>query len=107
MDTFYIDDPTLAFINCVYWDLVVIFWNANSFCLVNGGTQLFTCAEYVSLAMAKVWAGKADLPCTAELWHRYDEVVIDRGGYGKQFQFLGAERTKGKFHSHIFTFSKF
>jgi hypothetical protein len=52
-------------------------------------------AEYLSLAMAKVWAGKADLPSTTELWRRYDKVVKDRGGYGKDFQYLDAELMKG------------
>ena len=64
--------------------------------LVNVGMQSFVYAEFLSLAMAKVWGGKADLPNTAELWRRYDEVVKDRGGYGKHFQFLGTERTRGR-----------
>jgi len=74
MDTFYIDDPTLGFIN------------------INTGKYSFTYPEYLSLAMAKVWAGKADLPCTAELWRRYDKVVKDRDGYSKVFQFLDPDR---------------
>ena len=57
--------------------------------------QSFIYAEYLSLAMVKVWAGKADLPNTTELWRRYDKVVKDRDGYRKNFQFLGPERTKG------------
>ena len=69
--------------------------------LVNTGMQTFTYSEYLSIAMAKVWSGKADLPSTTELWRRYDKVVKDRGGYGKQFQFLGAERTKGRFKKFL------
>jgi hypothetical protein len=69
--------------------------------------QLFTFAEYLSLAMAKVWAGKADLPSTTELWRRYDEAVKDRGGYGKHFQFLGTEGAKGKFRFLTFSFFEF
>jgi len=76
MDTFYIDDPTLAFVN------------------VNIGRYSFTYPEYISLAIAKVWAGKADLPCTAELWRRYDKVVKDRDGYSKNFQKLDGDRMK-------------
>ena len=38
--------------------------------LVNGGTQMFTYADYISFAAATVWAGKADLPSTIELWRR-------------------------------------
>ena len=71
--------------------------------LVNKGIQAFTYAEYLSFAMAKVWAGKADLPSTTELWRRYDKVAKDRGGYGKDFQTLGPKRTEGKILvSHLF-----
>ena len=94
MDTFYIDDPTLAFINGVYWNLVPISGMLTVY-LVNSGPYAFTFAEYLSLAIAKVWAGKADLPNTTELWRRYDKSVKDRGGYGKVFQFLDAKQMKG------------
>jgi hypothetical protein len=103
LDTFYIDDPTLAFINSVYWDPVFIISKLTVF-LVNIGMQSFTYAEYLLLAMAKVWAGKADLPNTTELWRRYDKVVKDRGGYRKKFQSLGPEGTKG---SLVLAFSLF
>ena len=63
---------------------------------VNFGMQSFVYAEFLSLAIPKVWAGKADFPSTTELWRRYDEVVKDRGGYGKYFQYLGTDRTRGK-----------
>ncbi|KAF9043300.1 hypothetical protein BJ165DRAFT_1405635 [Panaeolus papilionaceus] len=76
LDAFYIPDPTLTFINA------------------NFGMQSFTYAEFVSLAIAKVWAGKADFPSTAALWRNYEEVYKDRRGYGRHFQFLGIERTK-------------
>ncbi|KAH9475713.1 Flavin-containing monooxygenase ustF2 [Psilocybe cubensis] len=59
LDVFYIPDPTLTFVNA------------------NHGMQSFTYAEFTSLAVAKVWAGKADLPLTSELWRK----------------FLGAEKT--------------
>ena len=65
--------------------------------LVNSGPYSFTYPEYLSLAIAKVWAGKADLPCTAELWRRYDKVVKDRDGYSKKFQSLDADRMNSKF----------
>ncbi|KAJ2915831.1 hypothetical protein MD484_g4602, partial [Candolleomyces efflorescens] len=76
LDAFYIPDPTLLFINA------------------NFGMQSFTYAEFVSLAAAKVWGGKADLPGTRALWAWYDKAVVDRLGYGRQFQFYGAERTQ-------------
>ena len=69
--------------------------------LVNFGPYAFSYPEYLSLAMAKVWAGKADLPCTTELWRRYDKAVKDRGGYGKYFQFMNTMQMKGKFRSSI------
>ena len=97
MDTFYIDDPTLAFINGVYWVLILVSKTLKIVHLVNAGRYLFTYPEYLSIAIAKVWAGKADLPCTAELWRRYDKDVKDRGGYSKHFQLLGADGRDGKF----------
>ena len=72
--------------------------------LVNSGPHSFTYPEYLSLAMAKVWAGKADLPSTTELWRRYDKFVKDRGGYGKKFNFLDTTRMKGKLGSYVLTF---
>ncbi|PPQ92470.1 hypothetical protein CVT25_009735 [Psilocybe cyanescens] len=76
LDAFYIPDPTLAFINANY------------------GMQSFTYAEFISLAAAKIWAGKADFPSTSELWRRYDQLYKERKGYGRHFQFLGADKTK-------------
>ncbi|KJA15537.1 hypothetical protein HYPSUDRAFT_149012 [Hypholoma sublateritium FD-334 SS-4] len=71
LDAFYIPDPTLGFINA------------------NWGTpQSFTYAEFAALAMAKTWAGKADLPSTKELWRRYNKEYKERRGYGRHFQFL-------------------
>lgn len=57
--------------------------------------QSFTYAEYLSLALAKVWDRKAYLPSTQELWRLYEERLQDRGGYGRHFQFLGSVRTDG------------
>lgn len=66
--------------------------------------QSFTFAEFVSLAAAKVWAGKADFPNTAALWAWYDQAVVDRLGYGRWFQFYGAERTQGSYYyTHVKT----
>ncbi|KAF9442644.1 FAD/NAD(P)-binding domain-containing protein [Macrolepiota fuliginosa MF-IS2] len=75
LDLFYIDNPTLAFIN------------------VNFGMQSFTYAEFSSLAVSKVWSGKAHLPTREESWKLYHERV-KKVGYGRHFQFLGAEGTK-------------
>ena len=63
--------------------------------LVNDGTQVFVYTDFLALAIAKVWAGKADLPGTTELWRRYDETVKYRGGYGKLFQLFTPEEYEG------------
>ena len=62
----------------------------------NYGMQTFTYAEFVSLAIAKVWSQTADLPPTDELWRRYAEVYKARKGYGRHFQFLGTEGSRSK-----------
>ncbi|KAJ7083602.1 hypothetical protein B0H15DRAFT_850102 [Mycena belliarum] len=74
-DFLYIEEPTIGFLS------------------MNWGMQSFTYSEYLSLALAKVWSGKAVLPGTAELWRIYEERVKTRGGYGRHLQFLGVERT--------------
>ena len=56
---------------------------------------MFVYTEFLALAIAKVWAGKADLPGTTELWRRYDETVKYRGGFGKNFQFFTPEEYEG------------
>ena len=66
---------------------------ANELQTANYGMQSFTYAEFVSLAIAKVWSGTADLPSRSELWHLYDQLYKSRGGYSKNFQFLGARGT--------------
>ena len=63
---------------------------------VNIGMQSFTYGEYLSLALAKVWDRKAFLPPTQEMWRLYEKRVVDYGGYGRHFQYLGAARTAGK-----------
>ena len=82
---------SIVCIETLYW-----FSRILTIYLVNSGPYSFTYPEYLSLAMAKVWAGKADLPSTTELWRRYDKTVKDRGGYRKSFQFLGTKQMKGK-----------
>ena len=57
--------------------------------------QSFTYAEYLALALAKVWNSKANIPSTKELWRLYQDRLEDYGGYGKHFQFLGARRSDG------------
>ncbi|KAG6831535.1 hypothetical protein H0H87_004861 [Tephrocybe sp. NHM501043] len=64
LDTFYIEDPTLGFVD-----------------------------KYLAVALTSVWSNKAKIPDTLELWRLQRERVEQLGGYGKHFQFLGAERT--------------
>ncbi|KAJ7862518.1 hypothetical protein B0H14DRAFT_3107725 [Mycena olivaceomarginata] len=73
-DFLYIADPTLGFLN------------------MNWGAQTFTYAEYLSLALAKIWANKATLPSTSTMWRKYEQRVRERGGYGRHLHFLGAGR---------------
>ncbi|KAF8993637.1 hypothetical protein BDQ17DRAFT_1368117 [Cyathus striatus] len=73
LDTFYIDDPSLAFVN------------------MNTGVEIFSYSEYLSLAIGKVWSRTAFLPSTPRLWEWYDAVVEERQGYGKHFLFLTLE----------------
>ncbi|KAF5346509.1 hypothetical protein D9756_010050 [Leucocoprinus leucothites] len=70
LDTFYIDNPTLAFVNA------------------NMGTFTFAYSEFQSFAMSMVWAGKARLPMQEEMWGLYRKRV-EEIGYGKLFSFLG------------------
>jgi len=58
--------------------------------------QSFVYGEFLSLAIAKVWSGTAELPSTSALWRWYEKEWKRRKGYGKHFQFLGADRTRGK-----------
>ncbi|KAJ6457517.1 hypothetical protein DFH09DRAFT_1349621 [Mycena vulgaris] len=82
-DFLYIEEPTIGFLN------------------MNWGMQSFTYAEYLSLALAKVWSRTAVLPPTAELWRKYEARVKDRGGYGRHLQFLGAERTAANIRFYV------
>ncbi|GLB43675.1 putative pyridine nucleotide-disulphide oxidoreductase [Lyophyllum shimeji] len=75
LDIFYIEEPTIAFVD------------------MNIGMQSFTYAEYIGVALTKVWANKARIPATPELWRRQRAHVKELGGYGRHFQFLGSERT--------------
>ncbi|KAJ7768124.1 hypothetical protein DFH07DRAFT_915447 [Mycena maculata] len=74
-DFLYIEEPTIGLLN------------------MNWGMQSFTYAEYLSLALAKVWSRKAVLPGQATLWRKYEQRVAERGGYGRHLHFLGADRT--------------
>ncbi|KAF5343912.1 hypothetical protein D9758_012108 [Tetrapyrgos nigripes] len=71
MDIFYIEEPTLGFTN------------------MNGGIQVFLWGDYPAFAFAKVWAGQAKLPSTEDMWKKYHEELRARGGYGKNYHFLG------------------
>jgi hypothetical protein len=71
---------------------------------VNNGVQVFVYTEFLALAIAKVWAGKADLPGTTELWRRHDEAVKYRGGYGKQLQFFTPAEYEGGCNCVLYLF---
>ncbi|KAF8553185.1 FAD/NAD(P)-binding domain-containing protein [Imleria badia] len=75
LDTFYIQDPTLAFTG------------------MTGATQVFVFSDYTTLALAKVWSNTAKLPNSQMMRTLHDKTVEERGGYGKHVMFLGPERT--------------
>jgi len=76
LDLFYIEEPTLAFIN------------------MNTAMQSFTYAEYLSVALAKVWKGDAHIPAQKEMWKLYWEHVKQKGGHMKGLQALGEKRAE-------------
>ncbi|KDQ18078.1 hypothetical protein BOTBODRAFT_29394 [Botryobasidium botryosum FD-172 SS1] len=80
LDLFYIEDPTLAFIN------------------MNTLTQTFIYAEYPAAALAKVWKGDAHIPSQKEMWRLYWDYVKRKGGHGRWLQSLpgkwGKERVR-------------
>ncbi|KAJ3552034.1 hypothetical protein NP233_g12965 [Leucocoprinus birnbaumii] len=75
LDTFYIDNPTLGFVNC------------------NQGLSPFSYPEFQSFALSMVWAGKANLPSKEAMWALYRRKV-EEVGYGKKFTFLGGRATE-------------
>ncbi|KAJ7724717.1 FAD/NAD(P)-binding domain-containing protein [Mycena maculata] len=78
-----INEPTIGFLN------------------MNWGGQTFTYIEHLSLALAKIWACKAVLPGTATMWHKYQNQVKERGGYGRQLQFLGSKCVAENIHFFV------
>lgn len=70
--------------------------------VVNLGMQSFVYAEYLSLALAKVWSNTAKLPSAEEQWRLHRERIERQGGYGRHFQFLGAKRTDGESFIGVF-----
>ncbi|KIK59405.1 hypothetical protein GYMLUDRAFT_245107 [Collybiopsis luxurians FD-317 M1] len=79
LDIFYIEEPTIGFIN------------------VNTGTEIFSFSEYTSSALAKVWAGQAKIMSTKNMWALHWDRVKEAGGrYGKEFLLLGKERENAR-----------
>ncbi|KXN92684.1 Thiol-specific monooxygenase [Leucoagaricus sp. SymC.cos] len=75
LDTFYIDNPTLTFVNA------------------NLGISSFTYGYFQAFAISMVWSGKAQLPKREEMWRLYRERVKEIG-YGKQFSIIGGRRSQ-------------
>ena len=100
-----------TFIGSVYWDLVLVNRNANSLYSKWRNAKVHYYADYISFAAATVWAGKADLPSTIELWRRQHDKVVqveDRGGYGKIFntRMLSERKVTYFIHNSIAIFAK-
>ncbi|WWD04372.1 hypothetical protein V865_002441 [Kwoniella europaea PYCC6329] len=73
LDTFYINQPTLAFQG------------------QNVGIQTFIYGKYAGEAIARVWSGKAHLPSQRAQWRHFWNTVEERGGLKKGFQWLNNE----------------
>ncbi|KAF9067741.1 hypothetical protein BDP27DRAFT_1225424 [Rhodocollybia butyracea] len=75
MDLFYIEEPTLGFIN------------------FNEGIETFTLSEFSAAAIGKVWAGEAKLPPKQRMWDMHWQRLRDAGGsYTRKFMLLGNEK---------------
>ncbi|KAH8813506.1 FAD/NAD(P)-binding domain-containing protein [Flagelloscypha sp. PMI_526] len=74
-DVFYIDQPTIGFLN------------------LNTGMQAFTYGRYTSTVLAKVWSGHASLPSKKRQWDHFWSSVESRGGLNKRFQWLSEGAT--------------
>ncbi|KAF8824648.1 hypothetical protein HHX47_DHR8000073 [Lentinula edodes] len=72
LDIFYIEEPTIGFIN------------------MNTGIETFLYSEFTSAALSKVWAGQAKLPSSNFMWARHWERVGK--GYGRTFMAYGVEK---------------
>lgn len=68
-DIFYIPDPTLAFVGVPFF------------------TATFTLFEFQAMAVARVFAGAADLPSREALRKEYEQRIAEKG-YGKGFHSL-------------------
>jgi hypothetical protein len=71
-DSFYLPDPTLAFVG------------------LSINTSAFSFFEYQSIAVARVWARQAALPNFARRWSWYERRVDETGG-GVWTHFMGKE----------------
>ncbi|WVQ95878.1 hypothetical protein IAU59_002977 [Kwoniella sp. CBS 9459] len=70
MDTFYIDQPTIAFQG------------------QNFNTKLFYYSKYTAEAISRVWAGEAHLPSREIMWNSFWFQVKERGGLGRGLHWL-------------------
>jgi hypothetical protein len=73
-------------------------------CTVNIEIQTFKYSKYVAIALSKVWGNKARIPSMPRLWEWNKQHVLEKGGYGKYFQFLGNDGLRGtiyRIHSTI------
>jgi hypothetical protein len=91
LDTFHIDQPTLAFPageSSVFAVGFWIPWDDTDRFTVNFGVQTFSYTKYTSEAIAKVWSGQAKLPSKEIMWDAYWNTVDEQGGLGKDLHWL-------------------
>ena len=62
---------------------------------MSGGALFYKYAEYVAVALSKVWGNQAKIPPTPQLWKWLEERVVKYGGYNKYLRNLGIIFTDG------------
>jgi hypothetical protein len=81
-DTFYIPDPTLAFVGTPYH------------------IATFSLFEFQAMAVARVFAGLAELPTAAQMREEYEEKLLQKG-IGRDFHSLRGFGEEQKFVTEL------
>lgn len=81
-DTFYIPDPTLAFVGTAYH------------------VATFSLFEFQAMVVARVFAGLAELPTAAQMWKEYEEKLLQKG-VGRDFHSLRSFGEEQKFVTEL------
>lgn len=96
LDLFYIEEPTLGFMNGQFRCSRRHAGLNRMVNIVNERIPTFVYPELAAQALAKVWAKQAKLPTTAEMGRLHYKYVQEHGGYGKELQILSPEDLTGE-----------